>query len=362
MASISGNVTIAGDPDDWIACAFDADTHAFAAVATVAEGTYTISGLTAGKAYVVACRPKTGPVWAQNRVQLENDCTVPSTPDTKPYIYKASLLPDPNYSSYSLLLHCNGTNNSTSFVDSSSSPKTVTAFGDAKISTSHSKYGGASAYFDGTGDYLAVSDSSAFTLSNQDFTIECWIRFSTINISSTIIGQRDTSTSGVSYYFLHSTQSGYVGLNFAFSTTGTAGIFVTRAWTPSLDTWYHIAACRNGANLRLFVDGSQLGATYDIGDSTIFDSSADIKMGGVNTTTTNFLHGYLDDLRVTKGIALYTANFTPPAAQLLSFAVTGSTEPSWPTSLNDTINDSGIVWTNMGRMLQPLMQGPLIAA
>lgn len=91
MASISGSVTIAGDPDDWIACAFNANTHAFAGVAAVSAGSYTISGLTAGVAYVVACRPKTGGVWAAASAGFQvGDYCIPTDPTSDPYIFKCT--------------------------------------------------------------------------------------------------------------------------------------------------------------------------------------------------------------------------------------------------------------------------------
>jgi hypothetical protein len=81
---------------------------------------------------------------------------------------------DPNFANVSLLLYGNGINGSTSIIDSSPSPKTVTAFGNAQISTAQSKFGGSSIAFDGTGDYLTVPDNDNFALGNGNFTIECW--------------------------------------------------------------------------------------------------------------------------------------------------------------------------------------------
>ena len=83
---------------------------------------------------------------------------------------------DEYYASVSLLLYGNGTNGSTTITDNSPSPKTVTAVGNAQISTAQSKFGGASIAFDGTGDFITVPDSSAFVLglSNEPYTVEFW--------------------------------------------------------------------------------------------------------------------------------------------------------------------------------------------
>ena len=75
----------------------------------------------------------------------------------------------------SLLLHGNGTNGSTTITDSSPTPKTVTAVGNAQISTAQSKFGGASIAFDGTGDYATVPSASAFDFGTADFTVEAWV-------------------------------------------------------------------------------------------------------------------------------------------------------------------------------------------
>jgi hypothetical protein len=81
---------------------------------------------------------------------------------------------DPVFNNVSLLLHGNGTNGSTTITDNSPSPKTVTAVGNAQISTAQSKFGGASIAFDGSGDYLTVLNSSQFNFGVDDFTIEAW--------------------------------------------------------------------------------------------------------------------------------------------------------------------------------------------
>jgi len=88
---------------------------------------------------------------------------------------KESVAADPYYNNVSLLLHGDGANGSTTIVDSSTSPKTVTAVGNAQISTAQSKFGGASLAFDGAGDYLTIPDDSSFDFGFNDFTIEGWI-------------------------------------------------------------------------------------------------------------------------------------------------------------------------------------------
>lgn len=87
---------------------------------------------------------------------------------------------DPFWASTMLLLRMDGANNSTAFTDLSSTPKAVTANGDAKVSTAQSQFGGASLLLDGNGDYLSFPASADFAPGTGDFTVECWIRFTSV--------------------------------------------------------------------------------------------------------------------------------------------------------------------------------------
>ena len=97
---------------------------------------------------------------------------------------------DPYFSSTKLLLNGNGTNGSTTFTDSSNSSHTVTASGNAQISTTQSKFGGSSMYFDGSGDYLVIAQDTSTDLSGVvDFTIEAWVRPANVSGTRTIFSQ-----------------------------------------------------------------------------------------------------------------------------------------------------------------------------
>jgi hypothetical protein len=114
--------------------------------------------------------------------------TASFTPPTAPI--NADTSSDPYLSNVSLLLKMDGANNSTTFTDSSLTPKAVFANGNAKISTAQSKFGGSSALLDGTGDYLSLAHNSGFSIESSDFTLEAWVYRSTSNVLHNILNKR----------------------------------------------------------------------------------------------------------------------------------------------------------------------------
>ena len=209
---------------------------------------------------------------------------------------------DANYADVSLLLKADGANGSTTIVDSSPTPKVVTAVGGAQISTAQSKFGGSSIYFDGTGDYLRLTDSADWFFGSAAFTIECWAKRSSASGSYTLTAQ----ISGA--YFGH--QFILTGTGATFNSYNTSITSLTAAFTPDT-SWHHVAACSDGTTLRIFLDGAIVGsrAATNIPDSTGF-LYVGIDWDGASTP----FNGYIDDLRITKGVARYTAAFTPPTA------------------------------------------------
>lgn len=225
---------------------------------------------------------------------------------------------DPNFSSVSLLLHMDGTNGSTNFIDSSSNAFTVTSFGNAQISTTQSKFGGSSASFDGNGDYLSIPDSSAFDFAGGNFTIEAWVRFSATTSRMTIASQRAAASSNYSWVFEWSNLNN--GPTLGFSTNGTTVSALAVTFAPLVNTWYHFAVVRDGTVVRFYVDGTKVGTDRPIASSVLFNSTAPILVGGtISSAPTNFMNGFIDDLRITKGVARYVANFTVPTQAFPDF-------------------------------------------
>lgn len=216
-------------------------------------------------------------------------------------------LVDPDFASVGLLLHMDGSNGSTTFTDNSSNNLTVSVFGNAQVSTSNPKFGSGSLLLDGTGDYLEVPDDPDWDFGTGNYTVEAWIYLSSTAVFAAPIVGRGTTSALRSWgvRFLGSA-SGSTRLSW-YRPTQTA-VFVN--WSPSVNTWYHVAACRSGTSLRFFVDGSQVGSTAT--DNQDYDARAYAVRVGYDGT--NFFPGQIDEVRVTKGVARYTANFTPPTA------------------------------------------------
>jgi hypothetical protein len=184
--------------------------------------------------------------------------------------------------------------------------------GNVQIDTAVTKFGTGSIEFDGSGDYLVVPDNAALNFGTGDFTAEFWVYFNSV-ADVTFVGK---GLSGA-YAWLLQYNSG--NLRFYSGDNGSLSSFYTRSWSPSTDTWYHVAFTRESSTLRFFVDGIQLGGTDTVTQD--LTSTANVNIGrNEDAGGIQYLNGYLDDLRITKGVARYTENFTPPEAEFPDIA------------------------------------------
>lgn len=202
---------------------------------------------------------------------------------------------DPYSSNVVMLLHCNGADGSNLIVDERG--HAITVNGSANITTAQSKFGGTSLRFDGASS-IASPASADFDFGTADFTIEMWRYL--------------TSMSGASYYN-HYFSIGGQG-NFGFKSWPASTYFYANSNTqvsdntPTvLNTWQHIALVRNGTSICLFLDGV-LKNVNSINPNTEF-GSATLPVNIGNGHPGEFLGGYLDEVRVTKGIGRYKASF-----------------------------------------------------
>jgi hypothetical protein len=216
---------------------------------------------------------------------------------------------DTNIREVSLLLHGNGTNGSTTITDSSLTPKTVTAIGNAQISTAQSKFGGASIAFDGNGDYLTVGGTSALPVGLENFTVELWIYNSDATWNRQVILLVNETFANDGGFQLFVTSTGVLRV----ARYGYAFIAEASLTALALNSWHHLAVTRNNNLFTLWVNGTSAAT------ATSVVNYGPITNQIISATGLGALNGYIDDLRITKGVARYTANFTPPTLPFPDF-------------------------------------------
>jgi len=202
-----------------------------------------------------------------------------------------------------LLLRMDGEDGSTVFTDELGN--TISRYGNVRMSTTTAKFGTSSAYFDGAGDYLVMPVSSSFGFGTGDFTIELWFNCTNgAKQTGALFDMRDPGNwQAMKPTIIFGARQVY------FSSAG-----VTKATSAVLpdNTWHHVAHTRSGGISRYFINGVLIGT---VADTNNYGSASDAVIGQVSearTTWDGYFAGYIDDVRVMKGTAAYTASFTPP--------------------------------------------------
>jgi len=203
-----------------------------------------------------------------------------------------------------LLCKFDGENNSTVFKDSSKNNYTITPFGDAKISTAQAKFG-QSALFDGTGDYLTVPNSSSWAFGTGNFTIDLWARFN--SWGGTLLTHGIDGSDRWTFYTLTAGGTRLIYLQI-FEDSGVV-VDVNAILSVDLGVWYHCALVRNGTDWRIYQNGISVASATS--SYTIPAYTGDLTIAS-HITQVNYFNGYMDELRISKGIARWTADFTPP--------------------------------------------------
>jgi Concanavalin A-like lectin/glucanases superfamily len=226
---------------------------------------------------------------------------------------------DQYFSSVSLLLRMDGSGGT--FVDSSGNPKTVTAYNGATQSTANFKFGTRSLYLNGTtfnaAPYLSVPYSSAFDLSSGDWTVECWAYATALNAQNNLFAINGDGASNAQVTVIpQANGSSY------FLTQGSSGDWLDTTLCPpytfTTNTWQHVAAVRSGNVFRLYVNGTSV-LSYT-SSSALRNASGLSTIGarlppGNATVGSQTWQGYIDDFRVTKGVARYSgSSFTVPTS------------------------------------------------
>lgn len=217
------------------------------------------------------------------------------------YVYLLSSSGSSSDANVTLLLHADGANGSTTFTDSSLTPKTLTAT-SATISTTQSKFGGSSIYLNGSARLTGTNSDYAY--GSSDWTAECWFYPTSLaGDYMIIVGTRPNSGDSTTAWSLGVTSLGQL---FIYTNTFHAS---QATGTITTNAWFHIAAARQGSTVRLYVNGSQV-ATGTMSSNLTTNTLAI----GANNDGSQPITGYVDELRLTKSEARYTSAFTAPTA------------------------------------------------
>ena len=209
-------------------------------------------------------------------------------------------------SSSTAAVHVVGTD--ASIIDKSQS-NNLKLFGNTTGSTTQVKFADTkSMYFDGSGDYIKTPAGTDYDLPT-DFTIEAWIYPTALSSNRLIVDTYSASQAGSYQLYWRST-----GGSLAFYTQADGVVLQDSSGSNiQVNTWHHVAVTRSGSTLRMFVDGTQVNSTTLTRDLT---HGIPVAIGYQQATGTNYFAGYIQDVRITKGLARYTANFTPPTEPL----------------------------------------------
>jgi hypothetical protein len=192
--------------------------------------------------------------------------------------------------------------------------------GNAQIDTSVVKYGTSSMYFDGNGDNLSGPTTPNLNMGTGNWTIECWVYIlsRTLNYPLIFGNNNGSYTTGALALVNSNADSASYNDRFCLSVKDISNApTLVASSTNSSNTWYHLAVVRNGTSLVMYRDGTSV-ASATISSGLGFDwGKLGSRIGGGNWDgAQSYFNGYMDDLRITKGVARYVTNFTPPVARM----------------------------------------------
>jgi hypothetical protein len=216
---------------------------------------------------------------------------------------------DPSFGSVKLLLHGDGANDGTTFTDVKG--HTMTRGGNTVTKTGEKKYGTAAIFLDGTGDYLSCT-SSDFNLGSGDFTIEFWFFPQDGGHGGSyarLLAIGADATSGGLYIVANNTDNPLTFLIQGHNGSAYVNLLDYVATGVTDDTWHHFALVKASGVYTAYVDGSQYATK-----TTSYTHSTTALVIGAGTTGANAFKGYIDDVRITVGVARYSGTFTPATA------------------------------------------------
>jgi hypothetical protein len=162
-------------------------------------------------------------------------------------------------------------------------------------------------YFDGNGDYLSSMSSLNFGITNI-FTVECWLYLAAAPTGSNamyITDFRGGTTNNYTFGVIDNS-----GNTRLYAYAGSIPAEIRGSTNIATGTWYHLAYVNTGSTLTGYLNGVSQGTM-----SVSFNQAAtNLIVGARYTGAQEYVNGYIDDLRITKGYARYTSNFTPPTS------------------------------------------------
>lgn len=224
------------------------------------------------------------------------------------------------FDSYTKLVsHFNGSNGQTTYT--AETGQSFTFIGTAQLSTAQTKFGTASVLLDGDSDYLTLPDSDDWSFADGDFTIDFWIYFNSLTGEQDFVCHHADGNNYWSCYQQYGSTK--LAMDFWIGGVRKGGYILSANAGYSTGSWYHFAFVRNGSNGLIFINGTR----YSVADGNLTESVAfgtndvgnvagTIKFGAYGTTAN--VNGYMDEVRISKGIARWTSNFTPPTSEYSS--------------------------------------------
>ena len=208
------------------------------------------------------------------------------------------------------------------FIDANTTPKTITVSGTPQITSfapfTETDTTTGSAYFDGTGDHLIITDNAGMELGAGDFCVECWIYPTSVAGTGVVIDKRSGGYAPLLLWRSSSTLQIYMSLNgssWGLANTVTVGALV-------VNQWYHVAVFRVGTSLYTSFNGVVSLVTAS-GSGTLVNNATNWYIGTETNGSTNPWTGWIADMRFVVGSGVYTsANFTPATSSLSSVANT----------------------------------------
>lgn len=222
--------------------------------------------------------------------------------------FEAGPLTDGLASSDIFLVSFDGANGATTATDEGVNSHSLTFSGGAALDNGDAKFGSTSLLLDGSDDVVTVANAPTLELADTDFTIEMWVkRASSQSGLHGLIMKRGTSTGWALWIDSNDPR---------FFVWGCGIDFTSSAALP-LNTWAHLAVTKEGSTVKIWIDGVERASDTWTSSGEYTTNSSDLVIGDDNTASGRHFDGRIQEIRITMGLARYTAAFTPPAASFV---------------------------------------------